>query len=431
MKVGKLNNGLRYVLAPHSGELIVALIIFGVGGRNEPAEYAGISHLLEHMIFKGSKEYPDYLKVFGEFDAMGAEFNAYTSNDQTGYFVKFYKAHLKKVLKALANIVEEPLLNTDELKKEKEVVYEEINSVQDNPNVLAASQFEDTVFKGHPLSNSVDGTKKTVGSISVDELRKFHDKWYCPSNTIVVLVGDIPQNTLKLVEKYFAWPDRKCGQYTNKKYVDKKKRPLIVVKNIKSDQEHLVLGFPFFGYYDSRRYAVEVLNVIVGTTFTSRLFVEAREKKGLVYTIKSHVRFFEEGGYFAIVALTEKRKLFKVLKVIFEVLDEVKRVKVPEKELRKAKTNLEGVGYIEETDILNLAKFYGVQILYSERSERTDDLREQVMTYKQYIKKIMKVTAIEVLDVAKEIFVDKKMVISLVGETKDDKVKKMVSDLYL
>lgn len=415
---GTLKNGLRYLVSREKGELASILVLIGVGSRDEPKDKAGISHFLEHMIFKGSKGRPDNVAVFKVFDAIGAEFNAFTARDQTGYYAKFYKDHFKTVLNTIADIVLNPLLDSRDIKKEKTVVYEEIDMIQDDPDLLALEKFEEKIFGSHPLGNSVAGYKKTIKNLKKDDLKDYHERYYCPSNTIVILTGELPkkEEILGILKKNFNsdWTDYGCQVYAPKKYASERDQPLILVHNVKTDQEHFVVGFPMFGYYDQRKYAAEVLNVIVGATFTSRLFVEAREKRGLVYNIRSSVRLYEEGGFFYIRTFTNKKNFVELFKVILKVLKEVKKKPISAQELKEAKTHLEGTVYIKEIDVLNLALLYGVQKLYR---------KGDVLTYKEIIKHVKKVTAKQVQEVAREIFDFNKMVISLVGETKKKTIK--------
>ena len=411
MYQGTLDNGLRWLIAPEKGDLIAVLIVFGVGSRDESKEHTGISHFLEHMMFKGSKKYPDNVEAFKKFDAIGSEFNAYTSNDQTGYHTKFYKNHLETVLSTMVDAVRHPLLKQKDITKERTVVYEEIDMMEDDPDLQVSQIFSEAIFEDHPLGQNIVGKKKRLKNVNKKELTEYHNKYYCPSNAVVVLVGDLQKKeTLKLIKKYLnkGWTDRGCQVYRPRFFESKRKEPLIIVNKTETDQEHLIIGFPTFGYYDSRRYAAELLNVIVGATFTSHLFVEVREKRGLVYGIKSGLKLFEEGGYFFIRSAMNKKNLPEVLKITLEVLKKMKTKLVSKEDLKKAKTHLEGSGKIKETDVMNLALFYGVQTLYHQ---------SEVMTYVEYMKKIKSVTREEIQEVARDIFDFNKIVVALVGVT--------------
>jgi len=421
MYEGTLDNGLRWLSIPEKGDLIAVLVIFGVGSRDEPTKHSGISHFLEHMFFKGSKKYPDNVEAFKEFDAIGARFNAYTNNDQTGYHIKFYKDHVDKILSIISDAVKNPLLRLKDIDKERTVVFEELDMIEDDPNLQVHQMFSKAIFEGHPLGQSLGGTKATLKRVGKAELHDYHDKYYCPSNAIIVLVGDLNKKTSEsLIKKYFnsGWKNKDCRNYKPRFFESKRKKPLILLEKDNTDQDHIILGFPSFGYYDKRRYPTELLNVILGSTFTSRLFVEVREKRGLVYGIRSGLTFFEEGGYFYIRSATNKKNVYKVLEIVLKLLQNIKKKPVSVKELKRAKTHLEGSGRINETNIMNLALFYGIQKMYCQTG---------IITYDEYMTKINKVTRQDVQNVANDIIDFNKIVIAIVGESNKKTVEKIIS----
>lgn len=408
------------ILPQKDTDLVVLLVIVKVGGVNEKKRYAGLSHVLEHMMFRGSKNYPTNKDIFGALTKIGAEFNAYTMQDQTGYHIKVFKDDIDVAMAVLSDMLKNSLMRKEDLVKEKTVVLEEINAEKNDPRGYCQELFEINIFGDHPLSNSVGGTKKSIEGIDIEIVKKFYKKYYCAENSILVLTGDISiKKGDGLIKKYFGKGWEGGGGISIGGNVP---RMLgggngIRIFNSKGDgdQDHICIGFPIDGFVSNKKYTYELLNVILGGNMASRLYLRLREQLGMVYNVKSHVVFFEKQGYFVVCTWTDNKNIYKVVKNIKNVLDDVANKGIDENELKEAKKFLKGNGYIKTADLMSLAMFFGLQVLYN----------RDVMLYNQYLEQVMQVSPKDISECAKGMIKWNKGVISLVGNVDKRKIEKI------
>lgn len=401
--------------------MICVLLIVKVGSSDEEKKYAGISHLLEHMMFRSIKN------ITEKFSEMGAEWNAYTNQDQTGYYVKVYKEYCGETLKLLADMMGSGKFTQSDLDKEKEIVLEEINAIYDNPRALGQELFEQNIFHNNSLSNSVAGDKTSIDQITLEVLQSFYKKYYCPDNSIMCLTGNISiDEGDKLIQKYFgegsSWKANKCKK-SSMKSKDKNgnvKQKYIKVKKLDEvSQEVINIGFPISsgGFHSENKYALELLNIILGGNTASRLYRHIRQDQGLVYTIKSYISLFYDKGYLCISTFMEPNKVLNGIENILKELLKIYDEGVTKYEVENAKKFLIGNNYIKYENLLNDAVFYGQQLLYLDYSD--------LMTVDEYIDAIKKVSVSEVNKVVRDA-INKKILVTCVGETSKKDLEKLI-----
>jgi len=409
----KLQNKSTLITIPVKGtEAVTVLMMFPVGSRYENAEQNGLSHFIEHMLFKGTLSRPTTLDISKELDKVGAEYNAYTSRDHTGYYIKAAADKIELALDLLSDMVWNSKFNETELEKEKGVIVEELNMYKDNPTMYIEQLFEETLYHGHPLGRDIGGTAKTVRAVSRAQMVSYYKDFYQPANMILAVAGKIDGQTAKLVKKYFFKNGAVPSGSRFEKFLCKEKScPRAKVFFKETDQTHLVLGFPAVNYESSISPAVSLLNIILGGTMSSRLFVEVREKRGLAYMIHSGVNQYQDVGNFFIRAGLDKTRLAEALKIIILELRKIKKDGVTAEELKMAKDNVAGRFVLQLEDSSVQAEWYAKQALLMKRT-RTPE--EELQRYK-------KVTAGEVKKAALKIFDIKKMRVAAIGAFKNSK----------
>lgn len=423
-----LSNGLRYTIIPKKNiESVSILVIVYVGSRNENTKYSGISHLLEHMLFRGTKKHKTGSDVFKELTSIGSVVNAYTNSDQTGYYIKTSKNNLKKAIESLSDMIFNSKLEPKSIEKEKTIIFEEINMHKNNPKSIALASFDDNIFEGHSLSNSVAGTSKSLNKITPQILKDYYNSYYYPENMILVISGNVfaPNNLEDIINKNFNKQIKHSS--THKKlmtiyneYIIKNVGWRLIYNHFTAKQENLIIGFPTFGYHSSpNRYILEVINVILGGNASSRLFTKIREHNGHVYNINSVLQIYEDNGFIYIKTMVENKNIEFVIIEIIKILKQFKTECVSDEELINAKTSIEGSVLIKSDDTLNTALFYGIQLLYN----------QPLMIYNEYINEIKKVKKEDIKLISEIIFDFNNMLVCIVGESNKDIITKLINKL--
>lgn len=307
------------------------------GSVNERPEEEGISHFIEHMLFKGTVNRTAF-EIADEIDVMGGELNAFTGKDTTCFYVKCLDEHLLKAADVLTDMIESPLFDEQELEREKLVVIEEINMNADDPDDVSLDYLEKAVFAGCGLEHAVLGSKETVSAFDRSILKEYYDSHYTKDAIAISVSGSFDMDEL---ENFFE------GRFTNLKLEqrkDDKSRPTaeIVRKNIFRDveQAHLAIGIPTVDCRDSNRYKLSILSTIMGGGMSSRLFQSIREQKGLAYAVYTMNGFYELGGAFVIAAGIAKDRVDEALEAIWEELDKLRDCEISEHEFVSAKEQL-------------------------------------------------------------------------------------------
>lgn len=419
----KFSNHLRLLTIPMSGtHALTALALFPVGSRYEKLNQNGLSHFIEHMMFKGTERRPTTLDLSRELDAVGAEYNAYTSRDHTGYYIKIDAEKAELAMDMLSDMLWHSKFEEKEIKKEKGVIAEEINMYQDNPTMYIEQLLEETIFPHHPLGRDVAGKTKIINQVSRGDLADFYSRFYQPSQAILVLAGQINAKTKRLASKYFCQRSLKSSRTSFLPFrFPSATRSKIKVKFKETDQAHLALGFPAFSYDDPRSIPLTLLNLVVGATMSSRLFIEVREKRGLCYMIQSGINHYQETGNFVIQAGLDKTRAREAWQVILAELEKIKKDGVKSEELQRAKDNLAGRLVLACENSNFQAEWYGRQAL----------LMKKIETPEQKLKKMSAVKKEEIQKIAREIFQIPKIALAVIGPYKDEMVFKKIIRIKL
>ncbi|MDB1135572.1 M16 family metallopeptidase [Candidatus Anaplasma sp. TIGMIC] len=332
----KLSNNLSVITERVEGVNSVGINLWvKVGSRHEVYEKIGLAHFLEHMAFKGTNT-RSALDIAKIFDAIGGNFNAYTDKEHTVYHLKVMKKDVGTALDVLADLVLESAFPEDELMREKDVVLQEIYQTNDSPSSIIFDKYMEAAYEGQIFGKSILGSVQTVQNFSKEDLVAHMDEHYFGSNMILSIAGDISHDAVLEMSAGFAkikdgtHKHVSAPEYTGGQYLEQ--RDL--------EQVHVVLGFPGVSYNDKRYHALQVLDTILGSGLSSRLFQEVREKLGLVYSIYSFNSNYSDCGIFSIHAATESSKLPALLKT---VTSEIRRMPntIESDELERAKSKLE------------------------------------------------------------------------------------------
>lgn len=409
----KLKNGINVITTSIKGtKAITILVLFPVGSRYEDKKLAGASHFVEHLMFKGTQKRPTTLDISRQLEAVGAEYNAFTSKDYTGYYVKIASAKQELAYDLLSDMIFNSKLEEEEIEREKGVIIEELRMYEDNPTMAVDQLFEQTIFGDHPLGRDIGGTIDSVRAMTRKQLFNYYKKYYSPANMVVVLSGDVPKGkALKKCLSFFEQYSGTSGKnlVSNfKKYTWSKNSGIdkrVGVKKRKLDQAHVILGFPALAIQDKDKYIAAVLTNILGSGMKSRLFVEVRERRGLAYMVRAGMDSNRDVGTFQIQAGLNPARLKEAIKVIREQLELMKNELVSSKELSEAKGNLIGSMSLSSEDSSVMANLYAKQFWFSKEIKEPNKI---------YIE-IKQVTKQEIQRVAKRIFIREKMNIAVIG----------------
>jgi len=387
----------------------VAIVFgIGVGSRYETPKYQGISHLIEHMLFKGTNKRKSTLEISQIIEGIGGEINASTSKETTHLYAKVPQEQFKTAFDVLADIILNSLMREEDLRKEKNVVIEEVKKYQDIPEELVEILLDKIIWKNHPLGRPVLGDEKSVSNIQREDLLSYISKFYRPNNLVISVAGNIKTADVILqVEEYFKIMEKgKIKNYLPAK--DNQKNTQIGIKFKKSSQTHLSFGFPGISRLDPDRYSTDLLDIILGSGLSSRLFQEIRVKKSLAYDIHSFIQYFNDIGSFNIYAGIDSSKLRETIQTILEELNKIKDNNLKEDELRKAKEMYKGALSLSLEGTLSRAFWLGNRMLLYGRPSTFDEIKEKIEEVK--VKDIQKM--------AQNIFSKDKINLSIVGPFK-------------
>jgi Predicted Zn-dependent peptidases len=397
------------------------MLLVGAGSRYENKENNGVAHFFEHMAFKGSKKYPNSLYLSSVVEGLGGIFNAFTTKDHTGYWIKAPISHFETVVDVLADMIQNPLLLEEEIEREKGVIIEEINMYEDQPQYKVWELFEEMIYENNPLGYPTTGYKETVGKFTRETFLEYMENLYKPSNVILAIAGGLSinqnsklKNFLNIVEKKFSlWEDGQKASFL--KFSDTQNSPQILIKTKKTEQAHLVLGYRGLNYTDKKRYVQSVLMTILGGGMSSRLFYQVRERRGLCYYIHSGSEPFSETGYvYTRAGLTvDTQKINEAIKVIIDEHQKVAGGDLKDEEIKKAKEMIKGQLILSMEDSHNLASFVGRKLIFEGKIVKPEEI----------IKKIDTITKEEIIDLAKKLFVKKKFNLVLLSPITEDKIK--------
>lgn len=399
-------NGLRVISAPNDQtEAVTILILVGVGGRFESDSQKGISHFLEHLFFKGSKNRPSTFEIVKELDAIGANYNAFTGEEYTGFYVQASKNDFDRAFDVISDMFMNPLFDEKEIEREKGVILQEANMYHDMPQMYVQVLNQKQIFPNHPLGFDLVGDPDHVKAISRNDIAAYHDRNYSAPNTILAICGNIGKlgSQGKIVEKF---SNQGRGDIVKPlAYQDSPIENRLIEEVRKVDQTHLALSFLSLPKADDQKYTLTLLNSLLGGGMSSRLFMQIREKRGLAYYIRSTNSSFADTGIFSILAGVKPDSLPETIKIINDEIADLSQNGPTDDELERAMGNIRGSLAISLEDSLEIASFASEDMLYF----------GQIRSVGEIIQQIDKVQKEDVRKLCQKILIKERMGLSIIG----------------
>lgn len=413
---------MRLILIPMKGVASVATAVFvGTGSRYETQKINGISHFLEHMVFKGTKKYPTTDDV-NVIERVGGIQNAYTDIDVTKYHNKVLSTDWRQALEINTELALAPRLEQKHVEKERDVIIEEMKRYEDEPAAKVEETMHAMLYPRTKLGMRIIGEEQSLRAVEAKELRKYHDTWYRPDRIVVVLAGDIPKYQVSRIkyqaEEWFG--DLKGGSPQEKEVVaETQSAPQVaVVTKPDAHQAHLILGVRTHGRTSEDRFAWNVFNFIMGMSFSSRLFKEIREKRGLCYHIRSSSDNWADVGNWTIYAGVATNKVEEAVRAIMAELAKAKDKGVSAEEVKIAQKRIVTMLAFKTEDPEFLGEYYGRKEVYG----------EDMLSIKDYVKRIEKVTKDDINTLAAKYLSAKTLNLALVwNKPQDEKLRHLLS----
>lgn len=408
-----LGNGLVVIEVPSSdaGSVVVDFFV-KTGSRSEEEKENGISHFLEHFLFKGTKKYPTAMAITELVDGVGGEMNANTGKEHTQYYIKAKASDLEMIFEILTDMLQNPLLDPVELEKEKGVIVEEINMYKDVPMYQVENILENAMWPKQAMGRDIAGTKNTVTKFTREMFESYINRHYQTPNMILGVSGKYDKKKLdSLIKKYWE-PIKKKSFHKWEKCFDDQNKPRVSLEFKETEQAHFVLAFKGFSHTDKRNDAAMVLSTILGGGMSSRLFDEIREKRGLAYYVRASSGHYLDTGSFQVNAGVQVGKVEEAVKVVLDLLGKIKNEIVDEKELNKAKEYLKGKATLALEDNQARLDWFLEQEAY----------QKKIVTPEEMFERIDKIKAKDVLKVAQDLFDVSRATLAIVGPYKDKKV---------
>ncbi|MCL5433024.1 MAG: insulinase family protein [Patescibacteria group bacterium] len=407
-----LPNGLRIISIPMpSVESATVMVVVGAGSRFENKNNNGISHFLEHMAFKGTKNRPSALAISTLIDGVGGECNAFTGKEETGFYIKSAATHVELSFDVLSDMLQHSLFDPKEINKERGVILEEINLYEDTPSRKIGDVYESLLYGNTPMGWDIAGKKEIIKKIHKKDFVDYMKSLYSANNIAVVVAGGIKHNKIvQLAEKYFG-KMRHSDTLKYIKTIEKQKEPKLVVKPKKTEQVHIALGVRTVPINHPHKYPLMLLASILGGGMSSRLFHEVREKRGLAYYVRTMSEHYQDCGNLTSYAGVDSKRVQEAVSVILSQYKKIRNgllnsnSKVKINELKKAKEFVKGHLILELEDSRSVAAFYASQEL----------LENKIDTPDQVLQKIEKVTLEDIEEVAKKYFVNTNLNLAVIG----------------
>jgi len=394
-----------------SNPAVTSMVLINAGSEHERREESGISHFLEHMLFKGTEKRPKGIDISRELDEIGASYNAFTSREYTGFYVKSAKLHFEKVTDVLADIVLHSRLRDEDIERERGVILEEINMYRDLPQELVADMFTTLLYGDSPAGRDVLGSKETVGSFASTHFRSYRKRHYIPEKTVVIVAGGITEERAReTVAKLFAEYPKGQKQTKKKKVGRFTPESRVKLSYKKTDQTHFILGSTTCDRYHEDVWTLGVLSAVLDGGMSGRIFQRIREELGAAYYASYGSSFYTDHGDWSLSAGVANARTQEVLRASLEELERVQRELVDPEELKKAQEYLIGSLLLSLETSGARARFYGFQSLFKE---------DQMYTPDELSKKIKAVTAEDIQRIAKKYFKRRSLRLALIGPHKN------------
>ena len=405
-----LDNGLRVLTTtmPHTRSVSICIFI-GVGSRYETEPQAGVSHFIEHLLFKGTSKRPTAREICEVIEGVGGIINGGTNKELSLYWCKVAQPHFHLAMDLLADMLLHSKFNATDIENERQVITEEINMGKDSPSQLVDMLVDELLWPNHPLGRDTAGSKQSVAAISREMMLDHLANHYFPSNTVVAIAG------ARQHQEMVTTVSQALGNWVNLKprpgysAYKEQKFPQLRIERKETEQTHLCLALSGLSLLHPKRFILDLLNVILSEGMSSRLFTEIRDRLGLAYNIHSYVEHFLDTGSITIHAGVEPKNLQVAIKAILEQLSQLKEL-VPEPELSKAKELSKGRLLLSMEDSRSVAGWMGGQEI----------LTGQILSVDQVMSIIDGITAEELRQLAQELLVSSQLRLAIVGPVAED-----------
>lgn len=405
----KLPNGLRVLTVPMKGRQSCGVAVWiRTGARYESHQEAGISHFLEHMLFKGTTS-RSAQQIKQAVEGVGGSMNAFTGEEMTCYFAKLLKLQMPVAMEVLADMVLNSTFPEAEVEKERYVILEEIKMYKDLPSHEAHEKMSSLLWPKHSLGRPIAGTQESVTALKRTDLVNYQERYYGPANMLVSVAGDVRhQDVLKQVKKHFNFRGKvKASSFDKASFLREGQR--IWIKTKKIEQTHLVLAFQGLARVHPDRYKLSLLHVMLGANMSSRLFEEVREKRGLAYEIKSGLVSYIDTGAFIVSAGVEAKKAPECIRVVLNELSQISKQPPSAEELKRAKDFFMSQICMGVEDTLDNLLWAGDRVISGRNVPDLTKIR----------KNIQSVTSEQISAVAKQLFQSSKLYFTAVGPISD------------
>lgn len=406
-----LPNGLRILTAemPHTRSATVSFY-FGAGSRYESQEEAGLSHFVEHLLFKGSRKRPTARDISEAIDGIGGIINGATDREMTVYYTKVASPHFSLALDVLADMIRNPIFDPAEVEKERNVVLEELAAAADSPGQQAELLIDELLWPGQPLGWDVAGTPQSVSSISRDRVLTYRDSQYVANNTVVSVAGNVTHD--QVVEQIAAlladWPAGQPAAWTPA--ASPNGFPRVGVRYKRTEQAHICLAVPGISLSHPDRYALSLLSIILGEGMSCRLFLELRERRGLVYDVTCYPLNLLDTGAFVVYAAVHPSKAIEAIQCLLQELFALHQG-ATEEELIKAKELAKGRLLLRLEDTRSVSGWLGGQELLLRHVNTPDDVVAQTEA----------ITNEDITRVARDLIDPARLHLAVVGPFRSDK----------
>lgn len=399
----QFENGLRLVVNRMDSLMSVTMgILVHTGASQESDSEDGISHFIEHMMFKGTKKRTAF-QISDEMDRIGAQMNAFTAKDITCYYVKSTTGHATEAFEILADLFLESTFPEDELEREKGVVIEEINMNEDTPDDLCLDLLATAYFGERGYGRNILGPRENVAGFTVADINSYIDKHYSPQNIVVSMAGNIDVKAAEtMVAKYFASHNKRCCDRKPVK-IELKAQSLVRKKDI--EQVHIGIAYPSVKRYDKLFDATQIMNAVFGGGMSSRLFQTVREKLGLAYTVYSYVTSYDEAGALSVYAGVNSEKYLQSVEAIYDCIENIKKKDITKEEFERGKEQLISSSIFSQESTSSQMLIFGKELIY----------RDKIYNFEERVNRISAVTLDDVMDAIDLNFDSSKRAISLVG----------------
>lgn len=406
-----LPNGLRILTAPlHETKAMTLQFLVGTGSRFERDDEGGISHFLEHILFKGTEKYPSPILLAEMLDGIGAEFNAFTSEEYTGFYVTAESHQFPLALDILSQMFYHPVFKPEDVEREKGVIVEERNMYRDLPQRHVWDLTRQLLYGDTPLGRNIVGSPETIKRFDRTTFERYQADCYTPDNIIVSIAGNPNEHDWIGDLKPVFEPRSGVKARTMLTATTDQSEPKLLVEHRKTDQTHLVVSLRTFPQTDDRRFTLGVLSTILGGTMSSRLFNEIREKRGLAYYVRSSADAYHDAGSFAVSTGANNANAKEAVRVILAEIKKLKDELVSKEELARAKENFRGKLALQLEESSAVGSFLAEQELYFGTQHQPEEL----------IEKVNAVTAKEIQYLAQEFFVREHLNLAAVGPFNND-----------